>query len=90
MIKFTIQDLHRDSPRCADQCERYMESGCGACALRLRTAFKCSHCDSIRHYYGANSPMHCPVCKRPLPDLYAIAQVKHHYVRVKYHLEEAT
>jgi hypothetical protein len=87
MIKFTMQDLHRNSPRCADLCERYVETGCGTCTLRFRTAFKCPHCKTVSHYYGTNSPMTCQTCKRVLPDLYAIAQVKHHYVRVKYHLE---
>jgi len=89
MLKFTIQDLQGDSPRCPDTCDRYKEKKCGTCTLRYRVAFECPNCKVIKHFYGANSPPTCSVCKRTLPDLYALSQSKHHYVRAKYHLEEA-
>lgn len=87
MLKVTIQDLHRDSSRCADDCGRYRVEGCGACTLRFRVAFECPNCKVVRCFYGANSPMSCSSCKTRLPDLYALSQAKHYYVRVKYHQE---
>ena len=89
MIRVTVQDLHKDSPRCSDACGKYQVDGCGACTLRFRVAWKCKNCGVVKHFYGANNPNNCPVCKTMLPDLYALAQAKHHYVRVKYYLEES-
>ena len=89
MLKFTIQDLHRDSPRCANTCDMYKEEGCGACTLRYRIVFKCSNCGVIKHFYGANNPANCSICKRTLPDMFAMSQSKHPYIRAKYHLEES-
>jgi len=87
MFKITIQDLHEDSPSCNKPGAGYREGGCaGFCGLRFRVFFKCPYCSTIKHFYGTNNPVHCTVCKRKLPDVYAL-QVKHHYSRIKYHQE---
>lgn len=88
MIKITIQDLHRDSPRCLDACGKYRVEGCSSCNLRFRTVHKCPHCGVIKHFYGANNPLNCAICKRAIPDAYAL-QVEGSHARVRYHLAEA-
>lgn len=91
MIKIRIKDLHQDSPRCADKCGLYNVSGCPRnCSLRLRTAFSCPYCKTIRCFYGGNNPLVCHSCKRSLPDMYLMKSDMNNAVRVIYHLNEDT
>jgi len=87
MIRITVQDLHKESPRCPPKCVNYKVEGCGNCLSRFRVAFECPHCKSVRAFYGGNSPYYCASCHRPLRDFHILSITQER--RVEYHQEKA-
>lgn len=86
MISLTKQDLHKQSPRCNDDCPRYEPEGCeNDCQFRFRTVYKCPHCSTVGCYYGSNNPIHCPHCKRVLPDYWKLDRKEYPEEKFSYH-----
>ena len=91
MIRLTIQDLHRESPKCPNDCHKYRVEGCvGNCSLRFRSVYKCPHCGVVKCFYGCFSQSACPSCHKPLEDLGMIKSDNYKTIRIKYHLGEPT
>jgi hypothetical protein len=86
MFRLSVTDMGKDSAKCPPGCQKYNPTGCHACTNRIRTIYKCDHCNTTSAFFGGNDPKKCGVCKLPFPDLYLMKSSFLCVTRIKYHL----